>query len=132
MSVIKFTPADILRGKTLDAGWYGLSIKSASDWAKSKDGNSMNCKVVFIVDNSEGKEIEYIINSGGLGFHVSLVAALMNVKTLDPKDIELDTETMAGKKVDGKLTVDEYNGNLQNKITQFLPYGQGKSQTAPF
>lgn len=132
MSVIKFMPADILRGKLLDAGWYGLSIKSATDWAKSKDGQSLNCIITFVVDNSEGKEIDYVINSKGLGFHVPLLAAVMGVKDLDPKEIELDTSTLAGKKVDGKVIVDEYNGNLNNKISTFLPAGMGKNQQVPY
>ena len=131
MPIIKVTAADVLRGKLLDEAWYGLVIKGASDWKKAKTGDSVNCTVTFLVENTEGKEIDYVINSTGLGFHVPLFSALAG-KKLDPKDLEIDTSDWAGKKVDGKIKQDLYDGRLNNKIVDFVPYGQGKSQTAPF
>lgn len=127
MPVIRLTAADILKGELIDKGWYGLLIKGVSDWTASKDGKSVNVTVTFVVDGTSGKEIDYVINQKGLGFHTALFSAIAGTK-LKPEDIEVDTSTWAGKKLDGKVIQEEYNGRLSNKISDFLPPGAGKNQ----
>lgn len=129
MALLKFTASDILKSKILEEAWYGLTCTKVVEPKASKDGDSVNYKVVFLVDNAEGKELEYVINSKGLGFHVSLIAAMMgkSKKELKPEAISVDMEEWVGKKVDGRIVQDAYNGIPNNKIADFLPYGMGTS-----
>src|ERR1700742_2108609 len=124
MPVIKITPADVLKGQLLPEGWYGLTIKHVSDWAKAKNSNSMNVTVTFTVDKTEGKELQYWVNSNSLGMNMPLFNAMAG-KKLEPAEIEVDTSTWIGKKLDGKIVQDTFNGNMNNKIADFLPSGMG-------
>jgi hypothetical protein len=132
MPVIKVTASDILRGKILDEAWYPVMIKGVTDWKQPKPGKTgMNLTVTFLIEGQDGKELEYTINSGGIGFHVPLFCALAG-KKLDPKDIEIDTASWMGRKLDAKIKPDIYEGKPVNQIVDFVPSGQGRNQQAPF
>lgn len=129
MAVLKFTPAEILKGKNYDAGWYGAKIIKASALTPASSGNSYNCVITFQLEGSEGKEVDYLVNSAGMGFQTALLAAVNNIKVIDlkPLDYELDTDKLIGFQLDVHLYIDNYNGRLQNKIDNFLPYKIGQN-----
>lgn len=124
--LLRFTPADILRSRILPEQWKGMTCVKVSPPESSKDEKSVNWKITFLVDNAEGKEIDYLINSKGIGFHLSLVAAMMGTtkELLIPEALETDMETWVGKKVDGHIVQDSYKEQVNNKISEFLPYGK--------
>lgn len=139
MPLLKFTPADIQKSKILDDGWYGLAVKKVGEWTPAKDGKSLNLVITLVVEDQNDKEIEYLINNTGMGFHVAFFAAILNVPVKkiqdDPTILEsFDTDTLPGKKIDGHIIQDTYNGAVNNKIARgiggFLPYGQGRAMTA--
>ena len=135
MPLLNFTPADIQKSKLLEDGWYGLIVKDCSEWTPSKDGKSLNITINFVVEGQNEKEIPYIINNTGLGFHVGLCAALLGVPIKqiqeDPKILtSFNTDTTPGQKIDGHVIVDNYQGRNNNKVSAFLPYGKGREQSA--
>lgn len=135
MPLLKFTPADIQKSKLLTEGWYGLTVAKVSEWLPSKDTKSLNLTVTFTVEGENDKELTYMINSTGMGFHVGLFAAILGIPAQkiqdNPSLLEsIDTDTLPGKKVDGHVVVDSYQGKNNNKVATFLPYGQGRSQAA--
>jgi hypothetical protein len=132
MPLLKVTTSDIQKSKILQEGWFGLQCKGVSDWTPSSDGKSTNMKVTFLVEGTDGKEMEHIINSKGIGFQCALFASFENLtlKAYQDKaaDQELDTDKWVGKKVDGHVIVDTYQGRNNNKFSTFMPYGKGREQ----
>ena len=134
MPLLKVTVSDIQKSKILTEGWFGMQCVRIIDWAPSTDGKSANMKVVFLIEGTDGKEIEHLINSKGIGFQCAMFAALDNLtlKQYQDKaaDAELDTDKWIGKKVDGHIIVDTYQGRNNNKISTFMPYGKGRASEA--
>jgi hypothetical protein len=125
--IIKLTPADILKGKLLDAGWYGATIvKADDDWKPSADKQSANWKVTFEIYGTGGKEIDHTFNTKALGFLTPLISAIRG-KEIEPAAMDFDTKEVVGKKVDVQIIQDTYQGMMNNKITAYLPAGKGKS-----
>lgn len=137
MPLLKFTPADIQKSKLLDDAWYGLAIKKVSDWIPSKNGKTLNLTIDLVVEGENDKEISYMINNTVMGFHVAFFAAILGIPIKkvqdDPSILEtFDTDTLPGKKVDGHVIQNTFNGSTSNKVANggFLPYGQGRAMAA--
>jgi hypothetical protein len=130
MAVIKITKADIEKLKTLDNGWYGATITKVSDPTPSKDKQSLNTIVSIVIDGV-GKEINQYFNSKLIAMIIPLYEAVNGGKKVT-EEFDLDPATMVGMKLDVKLTTVIYQGNPQNDIEAYLPYGQGANQKAPF
>ena len=139
MPLLKFTPADIQKSKLLNDGWYGMTVKKVSEWEPAKVNPpkppSLNMIITFVVEGENDKEIDYLINNTGMGFHVGLFAALLKIpvkKIQDDTSLleNFETEQAIGMKVDGHVIVDNFQGRNNNKISAFLPYGQGRAQAA--
>jgi hypothetical protein len=129
MPVIKITKADIEKVKTLEPGWYGSVISKVSDPTPAKDKQSVNTVLTFVIDKV-GKEIPVYINSKLIAMIIPVYEAVTGKKYNE--EFDLDTDTLIGKKLDVKLGTTIYNGNPQNQIEGYLPYGQGANQKAPF
>lgn len=133
MPIIKITAADIQKNKNLENGWYGAQISKVGDLEKSSKGDSVNLKVTFTIDNTDGKEIERYYNSKAMGMIVPLVEAIRNNGPIPPADFALDTDELLNKKIDVKVVNEIYEGRPVNKIEGFLPYGKGKeANVVPF
>lgn len=141
MPLLKFTPADIQKSKLLDDAWYGASIKSCSDWIPAKPNPpkppSLNMTITLVIEGQADKEIEYLINNTGMGFHVAFFAAVLGIPIKkiqdEPSLLEtFDTDTLPGKKVDVHVIQDNFLGRMNNKPASggFLPYGKGRGQQA--
>lgn len=127
MPKISFTPADILKGKLLDAGWYGAKIvKVADDWSPSADKQSSNLKVTYEIKGTGGKEIDHTFNSKAIGMMIPLLSAIKGHE-IKPEAMEFDSKELLGKDIDVNVIQDTYNGMLNNKVTGYLPAGKGKS-----
>ena len=131
MPIIKFTPADVLRGKTLEAGWYGSEITKIETSATTTDkGPSLNYIVTFLIEGADGKEVDRYFNSKAIGMMCPLIAAATG-KVIKPEEFAFDTDELLHKKVDTKLEVEMYQGRPSNKPTEWVPYGRGK-EMQPF
>jgi len=125
--IIKITPADVLKGKLLDAGWYGAKIvKVGDDWEPSSDKQSSNLKITFEIKGTGGKEIDVLVNSKGIGFVVPLLSAVRGME-VKPEEINLNTKELVGKDVDVQIIQDTYQGRMNNKISGYLPAGKGNA-----
>ena len=134
MPIISVTTADILKSKTLDAGWYGADITAVAGPKTSAAGDSVNFVVSFTLDDKSpapGKSLDNYFNSKAIGMIVPLISAVRN-QPVEAKDFQLDTDELMHKKVDVKIVVATYEGSLRNNIAEFAPYGVGTSQKAPF
>ena len=134
MPIIKITAADIQKNKPLESGWYGATIIKIGELVKAKsDPTSVNLPITFLIDNTDGKEIEKAFNSKAMGMIVPLVEAVRNDGKIKPEDFNLNTDELFSKKVDVKVVVDTYEGRLNNKIEGYLPYGKSKeANVVPF
>jgi len=131
MPIIKITAADIQKQKTLEVGWYSAQITKVSEFTTSKKGDSVNLTVTFLIDGTEGREIDRVYNSKSMGMIVPLIEAVKG-KPVEPKDFDYDTSMLVAAKLDVKVVVEIYEGRLLNKIESYLPYGKGKEVQAPF
>jgi hypothetical protein len=129
MPIIKITKADIEKIKVLENGWYGATISKVADPTPAKDKQSINTAVTFVIDKV-GKEIQNFYNSKLMAMIIPLYEAVTGKKYTE--DFELNTDHLLGKKVDLKLTTTIYNGNPQNTIEGYLPYGAGANQKVPY
>lgn len=126
MPLIAFTPADVLRNKVLDAGWYGAKIIKVGDWKPSNDASSHNMLITFLIDKSEGKEIDRMFNSKAISMMPPLIAAAIGI-VLKPESFNFNTDDLLGKEVDVNLVHKEYQGKISNDIADYLPYGRSQS-----
>lgn len=129
MPLLKFTAADVLRTKVLEKGWYNVQVKTVSDFTTSKAGDSNNIKITFLVEGTEGKEIERTYNSKAMSMMIPLIAACTG-QVIKPENFDFDTDTLKGKKCDGKIDIEMYEGNPKNVLNDFVPHGKGKLQGA--
>jgi hypothetical protein len=67
---------------------------------------------------------------------IPLIAAIRGVPqiSIKPEEFEFNTDDLIGKKVDGKVTVTTFEGNLINKLEHYAPYKStvGKDDDVPF
>jgi hypothetical protein len=136
MPIIKITAADLKKTQNLEPGWYGASIVRVGDLKTSSKGDSINCPITFLIEGTEGKELEVSFNSKLIGLIKPLIEAASNgskkLQLKEGEEMTFNTDELVGKKVDVKVIVDVYNGVPINKIDGYLPYGKGKGQQSPF
>ena len=139
MAVIKFSKADVLRSKNLEADtWYSWEITKIEGPTVSAKGDSYNYKFTLsLIDQSEdlnGKEINRTYNSKAISMMIPIYAAANGKKLdeIDPEAFDVDTDELVGKKVDGKYKLEPYEGNLVGKVEDYLPYKSVAGQPTPF
>ena len=128
MPVLKITQADIMKTKNLEPGWYGVQIVKVHPLRQAKSGTSINQKITFLVEGSNGKEIEETFNTALIGKIAPLWESCLGEKLGEG---EFDTDRLLNKKCDGKVVSQEYEGNLYDHIQLYVPYGKSK-EVAPF
>lgn len=133
MPILNITAADVLKSKNIDPGWYGAKVSAVSDLKQSKAGDSVNCNVTFTIEGTEGKEIIRTYNSKAIGMIIPLFAAAQGKTTAEikPENFQIDTDVILNKQVDVKIVLDTYEGKLNNKVEDVLPYGKGR-QALPY
>ena len=134
MPIIKITAADLKKTENLEPGWYGATIARVGDLKTSSKGDSINCPITFLIEGTEGKELEHSFNSKMIGLMKPLIEAANGngLKLKEGEEMNFDTDTLLGKKVDVKIVTDIYNGIPINKIDGYLAFGKGRSQQNPF
>ena len=130
MSVIKFTAADALRSKLLEERWYKWQIVSVSPFRPNDAKDGFNWDVTFSLIEApnpdlNGKEVKRTFSTKANGFAIDLILAARGIKKADFKaeGFDFDTDELTGKKIDGKATTDTYNGQMNNRVEEYAPYG---------
>ena len=139
MPIIKFSKADVLRARPLEGGnWYSWLISKVEGPKTNARGDGFNFEVTFsLIDSGpdlDGKEVMRVFSNKAIGMMLPLVAASRgtNEGQIDPNAFDLDTEELVNKKIDGKYTLDTYEGRLVGKLEEYLPYKKASGQKAPF
>lgn len=129
MPVISFSTGDILRSKVLEGEqWLSWQINNVSPMRPNDDKSGFNWDVTFTLieaPNSDlnGKEIKRTFSTKANGFAVDLFLAAEGKKKDEVKEgFNGDTDSLMGKKIDGKVTVDVYNGQTNNRLEMYAPY----------
>lgn len=129
MPVVTITREDVLRGKTLEPGWYVCSVKSVVEEV-SKAGDSTNQVVDLVVESPTifaGVPLRCWLNDKNK--HLGLVPYLASFGVdMDPEKMgegkSFDTDKTVGKKVDVYVTNGNLNGRSINQIQDFKQHKQ--------
>jgi len=125
MSIIKITANDILRGQPLDPDWYKARVADVNMKQSSK-GDSTNIVITFEIEK-DGRTMDHYFNSKAMGFMVPFLSVINGTAQIKAaaaarQDLQIDTSELVNKKLQIRLEMDTYQGNLKNKIVDFLPY----------
>lgn len=128
MSVIKFSTGDVLRSKMLANDWYKWLITAIRGPYPSKDQTSNNFEVTFTLiehtPDTNGKEMKRVFSAKAMSMMIPLIEAVRGVPAGTLKEgFDFDFDEFLGKKVDGLVTTDTYEGQLQNRVETYAPYG---------
>jgi hypothetical protein len=127
MAIIKITKADILKTKNVTPNWYSCQVVKVHQPTKAKDSDTINyvfdC-VILPGQEGEGKEIPARFNSALIGKMVPFYSACIG-KQISVED-GIDTDAFMGKKFDGHVTPNNYQGQLYDNFDNFVPFGASK------
>lgn len=138
MALIQFSKADTLRAQDLEnEKWYSWQIARVEGPKSSGKGDSYNynCILSLIDVNEElnGKEIGRTFNTKAMAMMIPLIAAVRGKAVSDfPKEaFDFDTDELVGKRIDGKHTLEPYEGRMVGRVETFAPYKSivGKAQS---
>ena len=128
MAVINFSAADVLRGKLLEAGWYSFQVARIDGPKPSAGKDSMNYEVILsLIDKNadlNGKELIARGNSKAISMMIPMIVAAQgkSMSDIKPEAFQVDLDSLVGCKLDAKVVVKPYEGQLKNEFESFLPY----------
>jgi len=146
--IITFTAADIMAAKTLEAGYYPMSIIEIDGPKASSSGKSINFFFRFRITSGkyEGKELRVAFTNGTdkssvLGDLIWMPTSMMTTlyaaitgKSIDAVleqinqtggRLSLDTDEWVNKPFDGRVDLQTGDTGLFNTISAFIPSGKG-------
>lgn len=126
MPIIKVTKADILKTQNCTPGWYSCQVVKVNAPEKSSGGGSINYVIDCVIlpgQEKEGKVIPARFNSQLIGKIAPLWFACTGTEISEDG---LDLDELMGKKFDGKVVPNNYNGVMYDNFDSFVPYGRGK------
>lgn len=118
---------DVLRGKTLDPGWYPVTVKVVNEEISSK-GDSTNYIVDLTVDapaDIAGTPLRVYFNEKAIGRAIPFVNAcagksLIDEKTVQPGNpVTIDLEKCVNKSIMAYVNNDTYEGRTINRVEDF-------------
>ena len=122
----------------MESQWASFNISAVTGPTKNAAGDGVNYIVhLTLIENAvadlNGKEFKRTFSSKAMGMMIPLFAAVQVVDVQSIKDdFQADTDTLIGKKLDGKITVDQYEGRFNNKVEEYLPYKKGVNMQPAF
>lgn len=129
MPVVKISAEDLQKSVRIKSGWYRAKIKECKP-EPSKDKSSINYNFYFLVDDhGVEREIKHAVNQAVQASFIPpiLEAALSTegnpykINKDSGKDLEWNTDDVAGKSICIKFEDEPYQGNLIAKPKVFLP-----------
>lgn len=138
MGVIQISKADILRSKVMESQWASFEIAPEIKTETNSKRDGLNYIVTFrLIDQTNadlnGKEFKRWFSSKAAGMFIPLVAAVRGVPIESfNDDFTFDIDELAGKKIDGKITIEVYQGSPNNKVEDYLPYKKGVNMQPAF
>lgn len=139
MPTISFSKADVLRSSNLEnEKWYSWAIKQVLGPKTNSKGDGYNYEVVFsLIDQAEdmnGKEVTRTYSNKAISMMIPLTAAVKGKKMeeVTKEAFDFDTDELVGKKVDGKYTLENYNGQLNGRVETYAPYKSIAGAAPPY
>ena len=115
------TREDLLRSKTVQPGWYQMTVKSVTRTAAKTDGSdNTNVELQIVGGNFDGVLIRKTFSEKAQGFAVSYIEATMGKKMSDQGGT-FDMEASIGKTVEGHVSNKMYQDRLTNQVDDFRP-----------
>ena len=132
---ITITKADLLRGETINPGWYkAVIISFVAKPPKTGAGESMNYVPTFKLPDLDDRELPFTFNSKAIGRMGPMIAAVRDkplteiVAQMESGALDFDSDEAIGKQLYIHIVNEPYEGRLTNKIGSFLPI----TATPPF
>ena len=136
MAIVKVSRDALSQFKLINPiGWYAFEVMEVAEphLSKEKTCNVFDTKLKVLHDSENGnsnagiESTEYLNDNPKAGFNIlNFVAACEGVPPEelfgDSDELSLDLDATVGKKIWAKVSHDEYNGNLQNRLGTFMPY----------
>ena len=119
-------PADVLRSKTMDPGWYVAKIVKMQDKPAAKDGSmntELNVEILAPAGGGEtpykGVPIQHWFNEKVPGFAIEFIEA-MGGSVSETKSVEFELgQNLVGKFVEVNIINEMYLTRMTNKIANF-------------
>lgn len=129
--MLEFEKDDLLRGKTVEPGWYvmevGLLNSSLSSKGDSTNYVYQNSKIIRNAENGsvdfQDVPVDIRFNSKAKGFFVGFINAITGSE-LKPGD-RVDENALSGKKVIAHIINDTYEGRIVNKCDGMFKHYDG-------
>lgn len=113
----------MLRGKTIEPGWYKLFIKNVSQEPASTDGSTNTIFDFTVVDEGPFKDVPVrrFFSEKAPGFAVPLLVACGAKVGADGGAFNM--ENCKGKTILGYIANGMYNNRATNQVEDFRPLG---------
>lgn len=126
--MFEFTAEDVVRGTLLKTGWYPLEVTKVEHGIAKSSGNpkvTVSFKCLEGESEPDGVKVQGVplfttFSPGAPGFTMAFFKALGATVVAGAK-LELSDETCKGKKLEGYVTQDQYEGRTNNKIADYRP-----------
>jgi hypothetical protein len=139
MAIISFSKADILRSQNLENDkWYSWKIVKVEGPVKNAKEDGYNYKVTFsLIDHStelNGKEVERVFSNKAISMMVPLIVASKGLSQdeFEKNPFQIDTDELLGKNVDGKYTIEMYQGQPNGRVETYVAYKKATSASTGF
>ncbi len=118
--IFSISREDVLRGKTVEPGWYPCMVKEVSQEPASTDG-STNTIVDFTVTDGPFKDVPLrrYFSEKAPGFAVNFLKALG--ATIGDNGGNFDLEKAKGRKMMVYVKNEMYEGSTRNRVEDFKP-----------
>lgn len=139
MPTVSFSESDVLRGTTVEPGWYELLIENVGEWKPSKDQRSNNLEMESVIvrnaDNGDTKfkgipvTLRFNDQKSARGF----IAAFMRGLGVEIAAETYELANAKGKTIVCMVKVEPYEGKLNNKVDGYRDprTKQQASETTP-
>lgn len=132
MSLFKFTPSDIKKGKILASDWYDFKVTKYEE-AQSKKGATL---MIWTLEGQSGEAAGVPVTYMGFPDNspeqmIPFFKAFGVNFDDENAGAEVDPQAVVGKFVQGFVAPGEYNGKTVNNFTAFRPIDGGDNEV-PF
>jgi len=123
---MKYTPSDQpAKSFHVPAGDYDVTIVDAAETVSRTSGAGM-IKLTLEVDTADGyagssvKVFDYLVATPSSAWKIDAFRRALGHEIVKDESVELAAEELLGRTLRARLKVDEFNGQLNNKVDAWL------------
>lgn len=129
MTLFTFDAEDVVRGTLLKTGWYPLEVTKVEEGIAKSSGNpkvTVSFRCLEGEREPDGEKVTGVplfttFSPSAPGFAMAFFKALGAGDIKAGTSLNLSDETCKGKKVEGYVIQDQYEGKTNNKIADYRP-----------